>query len=167
MKSLKNFLRTRRLWVFLLWKRLVNQIFPLLGVFHIIAVCGRDDLSLSSTVSTNALPVPKNGEIKCLPSQPSKRDCCQKLFYNRQSDFVVLYKMSLRCPRRLPEWFPLIQFISAVVIMETIESLDKECSALGGLFQQVINDMKVRNNPKLVGAYLWNKGRVLAARVCP
>ena len=29
--------------------------------------------------------------------------------------------------------------------MEAIESLDKECSALGGLFQQVVNDMKVRN----------------------
>ena len=28
--------------------------------------------------------------------------------------------------------------------MEAIESLDKECSALGGLFQQVVNDMKVR-----------------------
>ena len=28
--------------------------------------------------------------------------------------------------------------------MEAIEGLDKECSALGGLFQQVINDMKVR-----------------------
>ena len=27
--------------------------------------------------------------------------------------------------------------------MESIESLDKECSALGGLFQQVVNDMKV------------------------
>jgi len=26
--------------------------------------------------------------------------------------------------------------------MEAIESLDKECSALGGLYQQVINDMK-------------------------
>lgn len=26
--------------------------------------------------------------------------------------------------------------------METIDSLDKECSALGGLFQQVVNDMK-------------------------
>jgi len=26
--------------------------------------------------------------------------------------------------------------------MEAIESLDKECSALGGLFQQVVNDMK-------------------------
>ena len=30
--------------------------------------------------------------------------------------------------------------------MEAIESLDKECSALGGLFQQVVNDMKVRPN---------------------
>ena len=28
--------------------------------------------------------------------------------------------------------------------MEAIESLDKECSALGGLFQQVVNEMKVR-----------------------
>ena len=28
--------------------------------------------------------------------------------------------------------------------MEAIEGLDKECSALGGLFQQVVNDMKVR-----------------------
>ncbi len=27
--------------------------------------------------------------------------------------------------------------------IEVIESLDKECSALGGLFQQVVNDMKV------------------------
>ena len=31
--------------------------------------------------------------------------------------------------------------------MESIESLDKECSALGGLFQQVVNDMKVRKEP--------------------
>ena len=30
--------------------------------------------------------------------------------------------------------------------MEAIESLDKECSALGGLFQQVVNDMKVRQD---------------------
>ena len=30
--------------------------------------------------------------------------------------------------------------------MEAIESLDKECSALGGLFQQVVNDMKVRKS---------------------
>ena len=28
--------------------------------------------------------------------------------------------------------------------MEAVECLDKECSALGGLFQQVVNDMKVR-----------------------
>jgi len=28
--------------------------------------------------------------------------------------------------------------------MESLDSLDKECSALGGLFQQVVNDMKVR-----------------------
>ena len=28
----------------------------------------------------------------------------------------------------------------------TLESLDKKCSALGGLFQQVVNDMKVRKS---------------------
>ena len=32
-----------------------------------------------------------------------------------------------------------------ILIMESIEAIDKECSALGGLFQQVVNDMKVRN----------------------
>ena len=31
----------------------------------------------------------------------------------------------------------------------TLESLDKECSALGGLFQQVVNDMKVRKSYNL------------------
>ena len=31
-------------------------------------------------------------------------------------------------------------------VMESLEVLDKECSALGGLFQQVVTDMKVRTN---------------------
>lgn len=33
--------------------------------------------------------------------------------------------------------------------MEAVECLDKECSALGGLFQQVVNDMKVRLSRQL------------------
>ena len=37
-----------------------------------------------------------------------------------------------------------IFLITQCAKMEAIESLDKECSALGGLFQQVVNEMKVR-----------------------
>ena len=40
--------------------------------------------------------------------------------------------------------------------MEGLEVLDKECSALGGLFQQIVNDMKVRDRTYFISlCYLY------------